>query len=55
VLAGLGTAFDGQGFLQGFDDKGRLSSHLAGVPVHLTSDDRLGLKGAWVLARRGQA
>jgi glucokinase len=55
VLAGLGPAFDGAGFLQGFGDKGRLSSQLAGVPVHLTADDGLGLRGAWVLARRQQS
>ncbi len=54
VLAGLGPAFDGAGFLQGFGDKGRLSSQLAGAPVHLTADDGLGLRGAWVLARRQQ-
>jgi glucokinase len=55
VLAGLGAAFDGAGFLQGFGDKGRLSSQLAGVPVHLTADDGLGLRGAWVRARHQQA
>ncbi|HEX4300721.1 MAG TPA: ROK family protein [Gammaproteobacteria bacterium] len=51
VLAGLGSCFDGEAFLKGFDDKGRLSGQLAGVSVQLTSDDRLGLRGAWVLAR----
>jgi glucokinase len=51
VLAGLGSCFDGEAFLKGFDDKGRLSGQLAGVAVQLTSDDRLGLRGAWVLAR----
>ena len=52
VLAGLGSSFDDEAFLKGFDDKGRLSGQLAGVPVQLTRDDRLGLRGAWVLARR---
>ncbi|HEY1771682.1 MAG TPA: ROK family protein [Gammaproteobacteria bacterium] len=52
VVAGLGPAFDGEAFLKGFDDKGRLSGQLARVAVQLTSDDRLGLRGAWVLARQ---
>ena len=52
VLAGLGDRFDGEAFLKGFDDKGRLSGLLAGVAVKLTPDDRLGLRGAWVSARR---
>jgi len=52
VLAGLGDRFDGEAFLKGFDDKGRLSGQLAGVAVTLTPDDRLGLRGAWVFARR---
>jgi glucokinase len=51
VVAGLGAAFDAKSFQAGFADKGRLSSHLAQVPVHLTADDWLGLRGAWVLAR----
>jgi glucokinase len=52
VLAGLGDSFDGEAFLKGFDDKGRLSAQLTGVAVQLTRDDRLGLRGAWVLARQ---
>jgi glucokinase len=52
VLAGLGPSLDGEAFLKGFDDKGRLSGLLAGVSVQLTSDDRLGLRGAWVRARQ---
>jgi glucokinase len=52
VVAGLGDSFDSEAFFKGFDDKGRLSGRLAGVAVQLTSDDRLGLRGAWVLARQ---
>lgn len=52
VLAGLGDRFDGEAFLKGFDDKGRVSGQLAQVAVQLTGDDRLGLRGAWVLAHR---
>lgn len=52
VVAGLGDRFDREAFLKGFDDKGRLSGQLTGVGVQLTRDDRLGLRGAWVSARR---
>jgi len=54
VLEGLGPVFDGAGFLRGFGDKGRLSPQLVGVPVHLTVDDGLGLRGAWVRARQAE-
>jgi len=50
VLVGLGSGLDRQQFLEGFDAKGRLSPRLADVPVRMTDDDRLGLRGAWVAA-----
>lgn len=49
VLKGLSPVFDAAAFLEGFETKGRLSPQLADVSVHLTDDDRLGLKGAWAL------
>jgi glucokinase len=51
VLRGLGFHLDRQQFLEGFDAKGRLSPRLADVPVRMTGDDRLGVQGAWALAR----
>lgn len=55
VAAGLGAAFDAKSFQEGFGDKGRLSARMTGVPVYLTADDWLGLRGARVLALRQQA
>jgi glucokinase len=51
VLAGLGSCLDRQQFLEGFDAKGRLRPRLAYVPVCMTDDDRLGVRGAWAAAQ----
>ena len=51
VLSGLGSCLDRQAFLEGFGGKGRLSSRLSDVPVRMTDDDRLGVRGAWAAAR----
>jgi len=52
VLTGLGSSFDRPMFLEGFGGKGRLSHRLEDVPVRMTDDDRLGVRGAWAAARQ---
>lgn len=51
VVAGLGDLLDRDRFLEGFDAKGRLSSQVAGLPVCTTTEDHLGIQGAWYASR----
>ena len=51
VLAGLGKLLDREEFLRGFDAKGRLSAHVAKLPLRVTWGDDLGIRGAWYAAR----
>lgn len=51
VLAGLGELLDRDRFLEGFDAKGRLSGQVRGLPIRVTSEDYLGIHGAWYASR----
>jgi glucokinase len=51
VVAGLGDLLDRDRFLEGFDAKGRLSSQVMGLPVRTTTEDYLGIHGAWHASR----
>ena len=51
VLAGLGEMLDRTRFLEGFDAKGRLSAQVRGIAVRATSEDYLGIRGAWYASR----
>jgi glucokinase len=51
VLTGLGDLLDRGRFLEGFDAKGRLSGQVAHLSVRATTDDFLGIRGAWYASR----
>ncbi|HEY3644918.1 MAG TPA: glucokinase [Gammaproteobacteria bacterium] len=51
VLAGLGDLLDRTRFLEGFDAKGRLSAQVRGLSLRTTSEDFLGIRGAWYASR----
>lgn len=47
VPAGLGELLDRRRFLEGFDAKGRLRGQVTHLPVRVTAEDSLGVRGAW--------
>lgn len=51
VVAGLGPLLDREELLRGFDAKGRLSAQVARLPLRVTWEDNLGIRGAWYAAR----
>jgi glucokinase len=51
VTAGLGGQLDRERFLEGLDAKGRMNPALTRLPVRITEDHRLGLRGAFYAAR----
>lgn len=52
VLQRLGPLLDIEIVRDAFCAKGRLASRMTGIPLHLCRDPSLGLRGAWLLARR---
>lgn len=54
VLANMGALFDAPLFLRDFDRKGRLAPLLAQVPVDLTRDNDLGVRGAGLAIHAGR-
>lgn len=55
VTAGLGAGLDQERFLEGLDAKGRMSPALTRLPVRITGDTRLGLRGAFYAARASRS
>lgn len=52
VVRRLESLLDPDTLLEAFRGKGRLAGQMQDIPLHLCRDDSLGLRGAWLLARR---